>query len=94
MAVITFLAKRKTTMEEVNEFFKKAAASKRWKGILGVSEDQLVSSDTIGMNYAAMVDLQYTKVVDGDLVAVFAWYDNEWGYVTTLVDHVYKAAHA
>ncbi|MDO8467239.1 MAG: type I glyceraldehyde-3-phosphate dehydrogenase [bacterium] len=92
MAVVTFLAKRKTSVEEVNEAFKKAAASKRWKGILGVSEDQLVSSDTIGMSYASMVDLQYTKVVDGDLVVVFSWYDNEWGYVTTLVDHVQKAA--
>lgn len=94
MAVITFLAKKKTSVEEVNAELKKAAVSKRWKGILGVSEDQLVSSDTIGMPYASLVDLQYTKVVDGDLVTVFAWYDNEWGYVTTLVEHVYKAAHA
>ncbi len=94
LASITFLAKKKTTIEEVNEAFKNAAASKRWKGIVGVSEDQLVSSDTIAMNYAALVDLQYTKVIDGDLVNVLAWYDNEWGYVTTLVDHVYKAAHA
>ncbi len=92
MAVVTFLAKKRTTKEEVNDAFRKAAASKRWKGILGVSEDQLVSSDTIGMPYASMVDLQYTKVVDGDLVTVFSWYDNEWGYVTTLVDHVKKAA--
>ncbi|MDP1719083.1 MAG: glyceraldehyde 3-phosphate dehydrogenase NAD-binding domain-containing protein [bacterium] len=92
MAAVTFLAKKKTTKEEVNDAFRKAAASKRWKGVLGVSEDQLVSSDIIGMSYATMVDLQYTKVVDGDLVTVFSWYDNEWGYVTTLVDHVEKAA--
>lgn len=93
MAVVTFLAKKRTTKEEVNDAFRKAAASKQWKGVLGVSEDQLVSSDTIGMPYASMVDLQYTKVVDGDLVTVFSWYDNEWGYVTTLVDHVKKAAN-
>lgn len=94
MAVVTFVAKRKTTIEEVNAEFKKATASKRWKGILGVTEDQLVSSDTVGISYASLIDLQYTKVVDGDLVTVFAWYDNEWGYVTTLVDHVTKAANS
>ncbi|MDP3999530.1 MAG: type I glyceraldehyde-3-phosphate dehydrogenase [bacterium] len=92
MAVVTFLAKRRTTAEEVNDIFRKSAASKRWKGVLGVSEDQLVSSDTVAMPYAALIDLQYTKVVDGDLVTVFAWYDNEWGYVTTLVQHVLGAA--
>lgn len=91
---ITFLAKRKTTVEEVNQILKDAAASKRWKGILGYSEDQLVSSDVVGTEYAALVDSQYTKVIDGDLVNVLSWYDNEWGYVTTLVDHVLKAASA
>ena len=74
------------------KILKKGEKSARWKGILGVTEDQLVSSDIIGMDYAAMVDLQYTKVVDGDLVKVLAWYDNEWSYVTTLVQHVMKAA--
>ncbi len=91
---ITMLMKRKTSVEEVNKILKEAAASKRWHGVLGYSEDQLVSSDVIGMQYAAMVDSQYTKVVDGDLVKVLSWYDNEWGYVTTLLDHVAKAAAA
>ena len=59
-----------------------------------MTEDQLVSSDVIGMEYASMVDLQYTKVIDGDLVKVLAWYDNEYGYVTTLVKHVLKAAES
>ncbi|MBI4992240.1 MAG: type I glyceraldehyde-3-phosphate dehydrogenase [Candidatus Harrisonbacteria bacterium] len=90
----TFLTKRKTSAEEVNDIFRKAADSKRWKGILKVSEDQLVSSDIIGESVAAIVDLQYTKVVDDDLVKVLAWYDNEWGYVTTLVTHVLRAADA
>ncbi len=85
---LTFVAGRKTTVEEVNEIFKKAAVSPQWKGILGVSTDQPVSGDMIGMNNAAVVDLEYTKVIDGDLVKVLAWYDNEWGYVTTLVSHV------
>jgi len=92
LADFTFLTKKKITAEEVNNIFRKAAKSKRWNGILKVSEDQLVSSDIIGESAAAIVDSQYTKVVDGDLVKVLAWYDNEWGYVTTLVTHVIKAA--
>lgn len=85
---ITFVAKRKTTTEEVNAIFIKAAQSTRWKGIIGVSEDQPVSGDMIGVPFACVVDLEYTKVIDGDLVKILAWYDNEWGYVTTLVSHV------
>jgi len=88
----TFLAKRKTSVEEINAIFKKAAASARWKGILKATEDQIVSSDIIGESYGAIVDLKFTQVVDGDFVKVFSWYDNEWGYVTTLVGHVLKAA--
>ena len=88
----TFLAKRKTSVEEINAILKKAAASARWKGILKVTEDQIVSSDIIGESYGAIVDLKFTQVVDGDFVKVFSWYDNEWGYVTTLVGHVLKAA--
>lgn len=94
LADFTFITKRKTSAEEVNEIFRNAAKSPRWKGILEVSEDQLVSSDIIGMPAASVVDLQYTKVIDGDLVKVLAWYDNEWGYVTTLVQHVEKAAES
>jgi glyceraldehyde 3-phosphate dehydrogenase len=85
---LTFVAKRPTTVEEVNGIFKEAAASPRWKGILGVDIDQPVSGDMVGAPFASVVDLEYTKVIDGDLVKVLAWYDNEWGYVTTLVQHV------
>lgn len=92
LADFTFLAKRKTSVEEVNDIFRKAAASDRWKGLLDVTEDQLVSSDIIGCSAASVVDLQYTKVIDGDFVKVLAWYDNEWGYVTTLVKHVLKVS--
>ncbi|MFH0806502.1 MAG: type I glyceraldehyde-3-phosphate dehydrogenase [Candidatus Brennerbacteria bacterium] len=93
VADITFVAKRKTSVEEVNRILKKAAASPRWKGILAVVEDQIVSSDIIGEPYGAIVDLAFTKVVDGDLVKILSWYDNEFGYVATLVRHVRAAAN-
>lgn len=82
----TFVLKKKVTVEEVNAVFKKAAASSRWKGILMASEVPLVSSDYIGSSYSSIVDLEMTKVVDGDLVKVLAWYDNEWGYSVRLVE--------
>jgi len=92
LADLTFIASRSTTVEEVNSILKSAALEPRWKDILKVTEDQIVSSDIIGESYGAIVDLQYTKVIDGDLVKVLSWYDNEWGYVTTLVQHVTKVA--
>lgn len=85
---ITFVAKRKTSVEEINKILTDAAASPKWQGILKVSNDQLVSSDIIGEPYGAIVDLGFTKVIDGDLVKVLSWYDNEAGYVSTLVRHV------
>ncbi len=92
IADITFVAKRKTTVEEVNDIFRKAAASPRWKGIMNVVEDQVVSSDILGEPYGAIVDVNFTKVVDGDLVKILSWYDNEAGYVSTLVRHVLMLA--
>ena len=92
IADITFLAKRKVTVEEVNDILRKAAASPHWKGILKVTDDQLVSSDIVGEPYGAIVDTNFTKVVDGDLVKVFSWYDNEAGYVSTLIKHVQRVA--
>ena len=92
LADITFVAKRKTSVEEINEILKKAAANPALKGILAISEEPLASSDIIGDENAATVDLSFTKVVDGDLVKILAWYDNEWGYCATLVKHVLKAA--
>lgn len=92
VADITFVAKRRTSVEEINDILKKAAQSQRWQGILAITEDQIVSSDIIGEPYGAIVDLKFTKVIDGDLVKVLSWYDNEWGYVATLVRHVQAAA--
>ncbi|HEY4506266.1 MAG TPA: type I glyceraldehyde-3-phosphate dehydrogenase [Candidatus Paceibacterota bacterium] len=90
IADITFIAKRNTTAEEVNEIFKKAAKDKRWEGILEASDESLVSSDIIGNTHAAIIDLAMTRVVDGNLVKVLSWYDNEMGYTSTLVKHVIK----
>jgi len=84
----TFVLKKKVTVEEVNAAFKKAAASARWKGILGVTDEPVVSSDLIQTHYGSVVDLGMTRVVDGDLVKVLAWYDNEWGYSERLMDMV------
>lgn len=89
---ITFLAKRPTSVEEINQILADAAASGRWQGILKVTTDQLVSSDIIGEPYGAIVPLDLTKVIDGDLVKVLSWYDNEAGYVSTLIKHVQKVA--
>ena len=92
IADITFVAKRKTSVEEINEILKKAEQSPRWQGILKTIDEQIVSSDIIGEPYGAIVDLKFTKVIDGNLVKVLSWYDNEWGYVAMLKKHVLKAA--
>jgi glyceraldehyde 3-phosphate dehydrogenase len=92
IADITFVAKKNTSVEEVNNALKKAASSARFKNVLQVTEEPLVSSDILGQPYGATVDLGMTRVVDGNLVKVLSWYDNEWGYVATLVRHVELAA--
>lgn len=91
IADVTFIAKRPTTVEEVNAALKAAAQSDRWKGIFTASEEELVSSDIIGQPYGSIADLGMTRVVDGNLVKVLAWYDNEMGYTHTLVRHVMEA---
>jgi glyceraldehyde 3-phosphate dehydrogenase len=82
----TFLVKKKTSVEEVNAILKKASKSARFKGIVEVTEEDLVSSDFIGNPASAIVDLPFTQVVDGDMVKVLAWYDNEWAYSLRLAD--------
>lgn len=82
----TFLLKKNTTVEAVNEVFKKAAKSPRWKGIIMALDEPLVSSDFIHEACSSIVDLEMTRVVDGDMVKVLAWYDNEWGYSARLMD--------
>lgn len=85
IADIVFVANRATTVEEVNQVFREEAESKQYSGILGVSEDPLVSSDIIQDPRAAIIDLEMTQVVDRDLVKIMSWYDNEWGYSSQMV---------
>lgn len=82
----TFLTKKKTTIEAVNDAFRKAAATSAMHGILVVNDEPLVSSDFKGNPASAIVDLPLTNVIDGDLVKVAAWYDNEWGYANRFVE--------
>ena len=92
LSAITFVSSRPTTAEEINKILRDASAEPRWEGIFRATDDQIVSSDIIGDSYAAIADLSLTKVVDGDLCAVYSWYDNEFGYTNSLVDHVLKVA--
>ncbi|MES2995124.1 MAG: glyceraldehyde 3-phosphate dehydrogenase NAD-binding domain-containing protein [Patescibacteria group bacterium] len=94
IADITFIAKRPTSAEEVNDILRKASVSARWQGIFSTSDEELVSSDIIGERFASIADLGMTRVVDGNLVKVLAWYDNEAGYTHTLVEHAIKAGRA
>lgn len=82
----TALLKKTVTKEEVNQAFYDAAKTERWRGILMVTSDPIVSSDIIGNPHSSIVDLSLTQVVDGDLVKVVAWYDNEFGYSNRLVE--------
>lgn len=85
LADIVLLTQRETSVSEVNSVFNDEASSKRYKHILGVSDEPIVSSDVIGQTYASIVDLTMTQVVDGDLVKIMSWYDNEWGYASQMV---------
>lgn len=85
---VTALLSRDVTVEEINGAFKKAAADPFYQGILGVSEEPLVSRDYIGNSHSGVVDLLLTKVVGGNLIKIAVWYDNEWGYSNRLVELV------
>jgi len=91
---VTFLASKKTSVEEVNEVLRNAAQSPKWNELFAVTEEPIVSSDIIGSTCAAIADLPMTRVVDGDLVKVLAWYDNETGYTSALLKHVEKSAQS
>ncbi len=89
---VTFIAKRDTTVEEVNEALTKAAVDPKWKNLFAVTNEEIVSTDIIGSRVGSIADLSFTKVVGGNLVKVLAWYDNETSYTQTLVEHVAAAA--
>jgi glyceraldehyde 3-phosphate dehydrogenase len=82
------ITKKTVTVEEVNEALKKAAKEPYYQGILAVTDEPLVSSDMIGNSHSAIVDLSMTAVVDGNMLKIVAWYDNEWGYSNRLVEVV------
>lgn len=82
----TFVLKKKTTVEEINTVLTEASRNPRFAHVLAVTNEPLVSSDFIGNPHSSIVDLSLTKVIDGDLVKVVAWYDNEWGYSNRLVE--------
>jgi len=92
MIDVTFVAKRDTSVEEVNEILAKAATDPRWTKTFAVTKEALVSSDIVGDTHASIADLSYTKVVGGNLVKVMSWYDNEMGYTYSLIEHVIKLA--
>jgi len=85
---MVFLLNRPTTVEEVNKAFIEASQKPQWQGILAVTDEPLVSSDIKGRSESSIIDLSLTTVVDGDLVKVVSWYDNEWGYCNRLVEQV------
>jgi glyceraldehyde 3-phosphate dehydrogenase len=88
---VTFIASRDTSVEEVNAALVKAAADPKWENIFTATDEPLVSSDIVGSRVGSIADLSFTRVVGGNLVKVFAWYDNETSYTQTLVEHVAAA---
>jgi glyceraldehyde 3-phosphate dehydrogenase len=85
---LTMLVSRDTTVEEINNILTNAANSEKWAGILGVTNEPIVSTDILKSSYGSLVALDLTQVVDGDLIKVMAWYDNEWSYTSMLMRHV------
>ncbi|HJS56103.1 MAG TPA: type I glyceraldehyde-3-phosphate dehydrogenase [Chitinophagaceae bacterium] len=85
---ITFVAARNTTADEINNILSEESKTSRYKLVLSISNEPLVSSDIIQSPFASIVDSEMTRVVDSDLVKIMAWYDNEWGFVNQMVRQV------
>ena len=83
---LTVEVEKATTIADVNAAFKAAATSGPLKGILGYSEEELVSVDYVGNPHSSIIDAKCTNVIDSTLVKVSSWYDNEWGYASRCVD--------
>lgn len=86
IAEVNVIVNNATTVEAVNEAFRKAAATPQLKGVMGVLEDEWASSRIVGDPHSSIVDLPLTTVQDGILVSVAAWYDNEMGYAARLAE--------
>lgn len=85
---ITFIAERPTSVEEINRILSEEAATERYEKVIAVTNEPLVSTDIIGSAFATTVDLEMTRVVDGDLVKIMAWYDNEWGFTNQMIRQI------
>ena len=85
IADVVFVASRPTSAEEINDVVREEAATDRYRRVLGVSEDPIVSSDIVGDPRASVVDVGMTRVVDGTLAKVVSWYDNEWGFANQMI---------
>lgn len=85
IADIVFVTSRPTSPEEINDIFREEAGTDRYRRVLGVVEDPIVSSDIVGDPRASVVDVGMTRVVDGTLAKVVSWYDNEWGFAHQMV---------
>ena len=94
LADIVLVAERKTSVEEINQIFVEEAASERYREIVGVTEDPIVSSDIIKDPRASVIDLGMTRVVDGDLIKILSWYDNEWGFTNQMVREAQQLGQA
>lgn len=85
---LTFVLSRNTTEKEINDILTEESKTRRYKRVVATSDQPLVSSDIIQSPFAAIVDLEMTRVVDGDLVKVLAWYDNEWGFTNQMIRQI------
>ena len=94
LADIVIVAERKTSVEEINRIFVEEAAGERYRDIIGVTEDSIVSSDIIKDPRASIIDLGMTRVVDGDLIKILSWDDNEWGFTNQMVRQAQQLAQA
>lgn len=85
---ITIVTKKATSVDEINQILTEEAATNRYQKVFAVTNDPIVSSDIIKSPYASIADLQMTKVVDGDLIKILAWYDNEWGFTNQMIRQI------
>ena len=85
---ITFVAERPTTVEEINQILTEECATDRYEKVVAVTNEPIVSTDIIVSTFAATIDLEMTRVVDGDLVKIMAWYDNEWGFTNQMIRQI------
>ncbi|MGH3260250.1 MAG: hypothetical protein ACRDOU_33435 [Streptosporangiaceae bacterium] len=91
MADVTAVTTRSVTREEVNDAFREEASGDRYRGILGVADDSVVAADIIGDLRASVADAAMTRVVEGTLVKVMSWYDNEWGFTCQMIREAFTA---